>query len=112
MKANGHSSPVPIPLPPQEPFENEEGRLIEIITGSSALAKSCQDAPFDYALKLRSGEVIAFSGAKLINKEWIHIDVKPSSEQPPHNRLAYPAERGADIRISEIVWVMDAPTGS
>lgn len=95
-----------------DPFENEEGRLIEVLTGSAALAKACQDNPFDYAMKLRTGEVIAFSGAKVLNREWVHLDVKPMDDQPEENRIAYPAERGVDVRLSDIVWVMDAPLGS
>lgn len=94
-----------------EPYENEEGRLIEILTGSAALAKACQD-PFDYAMKLRTGEVIDFSFAKVLNKEWVHLDIKPMDEQPKAKRIAYPAERGMDVRLSDIVWVMDAPRGS
>lgn len=81
------------------------------VIGSRALAKACFD-PFDYALKLRTGEVIAFSEARIIDPEWIHIEVKPMDDQPYQNRLPYPAIRGMDIRISDIVWVMDAPMGS
>ena len=92
-------------------YENEEGRQIEILTGSAALAKACQD-PFDYAMKLRTGEVIYFSFAKVLNKEWVHLDIKPMNEQPLANRIAYPAHRGVDVRLSDIVWVMDAPRGS
>lgn len=89
----------------------EEERLIQMMIGSAALAKACLDQDFDYALKLRGGEVIAFKGATLLCKEWIHLDVKPPHDQPP-DCLAFPADRGVDVRISEIVWVMDAPCGS
>lgn len=89
----------------------EEFRQIEILTGSPALAKACFD-DFDYAMKLRTGEVIYFSTANVINKEWVHLHLKPMDEQPKANRIAYPAERGVDVRMSDIVWVMDAPLGS
>jgi hypothetical protein len=92
-------------------FEAEEARLRKT-TGSHALAKACMDNPFDYALKLRTGEVIEFSGAAILNNEWVHLSVKPMCEQPKTNRLAYPAERGMDVRLADIVWVMDAPHGS
>ena len=94
-----------------KPFENEEGRLIKILTGSAALAKACQDS-FDYAMKLRTGEVINFSFARVLNKEWVHLYIKPMDEQPRENRIAYPADRGVDVRLADIVWVMDAPLGS
>lgn len=79
--------------------------------GDGALSKSVQDE-FDYALKLKTGEVIAFYGVDIINDEWIHLRVKPPEDQPHQNHLPFKADRGVDIRISEIVWVMDAPDGS
>jgi hypothetical protein len=33
-------------------------------------------------------------------------------DQPEQNRIAYPADRGLEVRIADIVWVMDAPEGS
>jgi len=90
---------------------NENGRLLQILTGSAALAKACQDC-FDYAMKLRTGEVINFSFAEVINNEWVHLTLKETNEQPIANRIAYPADRGVDVRMSDIVWVMDAPEGS
>lgn len=90
---------------------NEEAMLLEILTGSPALAKACLDY-FDYALKLRTGEVIYFWSAKVLNKEWVHLELKPEGEQPEENRIAYPGDRGVDVRLSDIVWVMDAPMGS
>lgn len=88
-----------------------EEELLKKYNGSHALAKACYD-PFDYALKLRTGEVIRFESARLISPEWIHIEVMPIDDQPNQNRLPYPAIRGMDIRIADIVWVMDAPIGS
>ena len=92
--------------------ELELWELQKQILGSHDLAKACSDQPFDYALKFRTGEVIAFSGAKIVSPQWIHIDVKDMDEQPENNRVAFPAMRGMDVRISDIVWVMDAPMGS
>ena len=80
--------------------------------GSYALAKACQDDSFDYALKLRSGEVIRFVGAYVLSPEWIHLFVMPKRCQPENNRLPFLADRGVDVRIADIVWVMDAPEGS
>lgn len=88
------------------------GELATAMFGSSALAKACLDNFFDYALKLRTGEVIRFTGAKMISPGWIHLDVMPKQCQPTNNGLPFPADRGVDVRIADIVWVMDAPEGS
>ena len=78
---------------------------------SPALAKACADE-FDYALRLRTGEVIRFVSACMVDHTWVHLVLGDSLEQPPHDFIAYPAERGVDVRLSDIVWVMDAPLGS
>ena len=106
--ATVHSSGL---LASGEPYKDIQVRLIKILNFSAALAKACVD-PFDYAMKLRTGEVIDFSFATILNKEWVHLDINPMDEQPKENRIAYPAERGVDVRLSDIVWVMDAPRGS
>lgn len=93
-----------------EEQDAEDAMMLKVI-GSIALAKACYD-PFDYALKLKTGEVIRFESARFISPEWIHIEVMPIDDQPNQNRLPYPAIRGMDIRIADIVWVMDAPMGS
>ena len=90
--------------------QNAEVEMINKLIGSEALTKACFD-PFDYALKLRTGEVIRFHEARVINAEWIHIKVMPE-DQTVEKRIPYIAERGMDIRIADIVWVMDAPMGS
>jgi len=82
---------------------------IEILCASNirgrALVKACAD-PFDYALKLNTGEVIRFESAEFLDADWIRISDIKSSDIP------YPAPRGLEVRISSIVWVMDAPEGS
>lgn len=83
-----------------------------VIVGSEALAKSLMD-PFDYALKLRTGEIVRYHKARLINDQWIHLEIKGFEDNEPHkDGLPYPAERGVDVRLEDIVWVMDAPSGS
>ena len=86
-------------------------RLYLTMLGSSALAKACQD-PFDYALKLRTGEVIRFHCAEVYRPGWVHLDVFGPDQQPDKNCLPFKADRGIDVRIEDIVWVMDAPEGS
>jgi hypothetical protein len=86
--------------------------------GSRALVKASQD-PFDYAIKLRTGEVIRFESLKFLDDGWVEINgIRfPGSEcgfGVPRDceGIPFPAPRGMDVRIADIVWVMDAPTGS
>ena len=83
-------------------------RELEIV-GSEALLKSVND-PFDYALKLRSGETIRFTKSTIIWKGWIHLS--GIGQCGECTGLPYPAPRGIDVRLSDIVWVMDAPEDS
>lgn len=85
-----------------------EYRQQERICGSSALAKACSDKPFQYALKLRTGEIIQFTGATLVTEEWITLELDSGAS----SALPFPCERGIDVRIADIVWVVDAPYGS
>ena len=89
-----------------------ENKVLESILGSEALAKACTDKPFDYALRLRTGEVVRFVGATLLNREWINIELAKDGQWRTPNPFPFSADRGIDIRISDIVWVMDAPNGS
>lgn len=71
--------------------------------------------PFDYALKTRSGEIVQFCECKYLGGGWVRLtthEMHNLDHVPKEQRLAFPAERGVDIRISDIVWVMDAPAGS
>ena len=97
---------------PYDPSECDCARFTDMMLGSQALTKACLDNYFDYALKLRTGEVIRFTGARVISPEWIHLDATPLYGGAEHNGLPYKADRGVDVRIADIVWVMDAPEGS
>ena len=112
MKTEDLADIADIDLEADDQYLDEQCRMIELLTGSKALAKACVDDPVDYAMKLRTGEVIAFSGAQVLNREWVHLRLKPMDQQPKENQIAYPADRGVDVRLSDIVWVMDAPLGS
>lgn len=89
---------------------SEVERLTSMVVGSSALTKACFDV-FDYALKLRTGEVIRFSDATVLCKDWIHLDLS-AFDQPEKDGVPFKAVRGMDVRIADIVWVMDGPEGS
>ena len=81
-----------------------------------SLIKAAGDT-FDYALRLRTGEIFRFSRA-VIQGEFVWIDLDHSGDvydgPPQRQRLGvqntFP--RGIDIRISDIVWCADAPDGS
>lgn len=100
-------------LDPVKKWELEkQTKMLESILGSEDLAKACLDDEFDYALKLRTGEVVRFVGARLLNENWIHIRLDTDKKWDTPNPFPFKADRGVDIRISDIVWVMDAPDGS
>ena len=107
------SIPTAPALSPDEAIAWETlDELCTSMLGSHVLAKACCDKPFDYALKLRTGETIRFSGATIIRPGWIHLDVLPPNKQAGTQRLPYLADRGVEVRVEEIIWAMDAPQGS
>jgi hypothetical protein len=76
-----------------------------------SLIKASTD-PFDYALGLRTGEVIRFHTC-VLGPEWVHIVTQDAySPQPDRCALPYPMDRGVDVRLSDIAWCADAPEGS
>lgn len=80
------------------------------------LIKACSD-PFDYALRLRTGEMIFFEYATVTGGDWVLIRGIREIEwpkEPQLTRCLYPPtfERGVSVRLSEIVWIADAPHGS
>lgn len=83
------------------------------------LQKAIYDKPFDYALGLKDGTILFFSGASFRRGSlWIHIQPHPDmasswrEDVVDGKLLEIPFDRGVDVRISEIVWVADAPFGS
>ncbi|GEM_PF-6476477 len=72
-----------------------------------ALIKACHD-PFEYELQLRTGTVVRFVEARPINRDWVHIEVGDRDQKCELSRF----ERGIDVRLSDIVYVADAPDGS
>jgi hypothetical protein len=90
-------------------YLKEEKRSDLLIAGSGVLIKSIYDN-FDYALKLRTGEVIRYTEASIISNDWLHLEGARLDggleDENPH------FDRGIDVRISDIVWAKDAPYGS
>lgn len=77
-----------------------------------ALVKAIGD-PFDYALRLTTGEVWRFREATYLSPDWVRIEEFDDSNTADDQALpVMPFHRGVDVRVSEIVWVADAPHGS
>lgn len=79
-----------------------------------ALLKAATDRPWQYAVQLRAGPLLYFTGAEL-HGNWVTLDfLDMMDEYAQHNRriLPYPFPRGLDIAVDDIVWIGDAPNGS
>lgn len=84
----------------------------------NALTKALSDQ-FTYMLMLKNGAMIEFESAELQGDyppvsadHWVRLHgvkmIQPAIKgEDPIN-----FERGLDVRVSEIVWVVDAPYGS
>lgn len=70
-----------------------EAHFIELV-GSPFLAKACMEYG-QYAIKLRTGDIIHFNSATPIAPGWLRLKTL----------------NGIDVRIADIVWVADAPEG-
>jgi transcriptional regulator with XRE-family HTH domain len=78
-----------------------------------ALEKATCD-PFNYALGLRNGAVITFTEATLTAAGWVLI-AEPKILAGPGASVyerSFTFERGMEVRVDEIAWVVDAPWGS
>lgn len=75
-----------------------------------SLMKATYDA-FTYALRLRTGEIIAFREAK-IHGEFVTLILDENGRNDSRHYNDFSFERGLDVRLSDIVWCADAPDGS
>lgn len=78
-----------------------------------SLLKAVSD-PFDYVLRLRTGELIYFETAAILG-EWVTLTLKENSrtmEPSTMGKDCLPCPRGLDVRVRDIVWCADAPMGS
>jgi len=99
--------------------EDEGYALFDDPTGKipPALAKAFVD-PFSYALGLRDGRVILFMEADLLEGgKWVHLighgdNGNNTNGVVEMSGVDYPFDRGLDVRLSDIMWVADAPNGS
>jgi hypothetical protein len=91
-----------------ESLQEYEEDVFSALT-STAIGKSTVD-PFDYCLKLKTGEVIRYIEATKLHSDWLHLSDARWDGGVSDDHPRFP--RGIDVKISEIVWVMDAPYGS
>lgn len=89
-----------------------------------AVDKALSDSPWIYALGLKDGTEILFSGARytpgspFITLDLSDVDEQCSDKQPHITSRFYPrlikfdCGRGLEVRIDEIAWAIDAPFGS
>lgn len=86
-----------------------------------ALIKAVHD-DYDYALRLKDGSLIYFSRARPMgrNHEWVSLtfcDIHKFENYRWTTSFNHVFniggnDRGLEVRVSEIVWVADAPFGS
>jgi len=72
---------------------------------------------FTYALMLKTGQIISFVEAEFISTSWVrlrqpqfHADMGELHLCSSFETAEF--ERGLEVRVSEIVWCVDAPNGS
>jgi hypothetical protein len=80
------------------------------------LAKACAD-PFDYLVVLRNGQRLRFYHAEYVSgSQWITLLPlgAPDGEwqERPSGVGLHPCPRGIDVRLSDILFAVDAPDGS
>lgn len=75
----------------------------------------CQTDEFDYLMVLKNGTTILFSGAKefeAAGKKWLHLNGDGCCIGPKNAIKAGSFERGMDVVVDEILYMVDAPEGS
>lgn len=98
-------------MPPPKAQKDREYCRKCIQTYPASLLKASVDKPFDYALKLRTGEVWWFSGAE-IEGDYVHLTLADCPSGDHENLAPFLFDRGVDVRARDIVWCADAPNGS
>jgi hypothetical protein len=71
-----------------------------------ALWKATHDS-YVYWMKLRTGELLRFERAR-IDGEWVHLHNCVHLGPFPHQTDDFNLGRGMDVRLSDIVWVVDS----
>lgn len=113
---------------PKSPAFHEQSGYLEKLNWPNVLIKAVHDE-FMYALKLRTGECWFFCMAEYSNDEFVLLKMGTSFEINDfkshsglrgadarvfnYNITDLPEyDRGIEVRVSDIVWIIDAPFGS
>jgi hypothetical protein len=77
-----------------------------------AVETAIQDKPFFYALGLKDGTILEFTGAEYLGDTgWVKLEsVKAVSG--PMSQQKFTLDRGLEVAIEDILWATDAPHGS
>lgn len=59
----------------------------------------------DYTLRLSNGDTFRFNEANFSSKHWVRLE-------EVHNGNGFNYTKGVDIRVSEILWISEAPKTS
>lgn len=76
--------------------------------------EKAQNDPFYYAVGLTTGQIIVFHQMTVIDDTWVHLsdlDIR-DLEGDVERTFPFKVERGVDVKIEHIIWIMDAPGGS
>lgn len=87
--------------------EDDRTRTVREAHYPPALEKACCD-PFEYVARLTTGEVLHFRSADPIDRDWVHLKCGWLTDRGIFSMF----DRGVDIRVDQIAWVADAPSGS
>jgi hypothetical protein len=109
---------------PKAPAFHEQPGYLERLNWPSALIKSVHDE-FMYALKLKTGECWFFGSASYSNDEFVILrkstfEIGYLTKNSAYASIALAngienlpkCERGIEVRVADIVWLIDAPFGS
>lgn len=86
-----------------------DGELGQYDKFGRVLAKAMVDQ-FDYQVRLRTGDLIRFRSAVDLGNDWIHLEEACRDDGSLNGGDDY--HRGVDVRLSDIVYAVDAPYGS
>lgn len=97
-------------LGPVSPNEAEQWEPCEDFRLPPSLCKAVDDC-FQYALKLKTGEIIQFESAT-VHGDWVSLHGDGASDSKLKQHFPFPIARQVDVRIEDILWCIDAPFNS
>jgi len=86
-------------------------KYFDIFFAPEFFMKASVDTGFDYAMGMKSGDVIYFGTLTFKGFGWVLIsDVRHTNVEMQYEHRQF--DRGLQIRMRDIVWIADAPHGS